>query len=97
MTTSSPTERCHANLLPARRTIISRDTLRHSGGRLGCVRAAEAAVRVQAVVEGLAVDTQDMGLQVALLGRAVGAVPALERLPYCGKEGQRNQTSCLYF
>lgn len=63
---------------------------------MGCVRAAEAAVRVQAVVEGLAVDTQDMGLQVALLGRAVGAVPALERLPSCGKEGQRNQTSCLY-
>lgn len=61
------------------------------------MRAAEAAVRVQAVVEGLAVDTQDMGLKVALLGRAVGAVPALERLPSCRKEGQRNQTSCLYF
>lgn len=62
------------------------------------MRAAEAAVRVQAVVEGLAVDTQDMGLQVALLGRAVRAVPALERLPSCrGKKRQRNHTSCLYF
>lgn len=52
------------------------------------VRAAKAAVRVQAVVEGLAVDTQDVGLQVALLGRAVGAVPALERLPGCRKDEQ---------
>lgn len=61
------------------------------------MRAAEATVRVQAVVEGLAVDAQDVGLQVALLGRAVRAVPALERLPGCGKEGQRDQTSHLYF
>lgn len=59
------------------------------------MRAAEAAVWVQAVVEGLAVDTEDVGLQVALLGRAVGAVPALKRLPSCRKEGQRNQTDCV--
>lgn len=57
------------------------------------VRAAEAAVRVQAVVEGLAVDTQDVSLQVALLGCAVGAVPALERLPGCRKDEQTKQTS----
>lgn len=43
--------------------------------------AFEAAVRVLAVVKGHAVDTQDMGLQVALLRGTVGAVPALERLP----------------
>lgn len=90
MTTSSPTEWCHANLVPARRAAISRDTLRHSGGRVRRVRAAEAAVRVQAVVEGLAVDTQDVGLQVALLGRAIGAVPALERLPGCREDKQDN-------
>lgn len=45
------------------------------------MRASEAAVRVEAVVKGLAVDTEDVGLQVALLGGAVGAVPALEWLP----------------
>lgn len=59
------------------------------------VRAAEAAVRIQAVVEGLAVDAQHVGLQVALLGRAVGAVPALERLPGCRKDEQTQQTSFL--
>lgn len=95
MTTSSPTEWCHANLVPARRAVLSCDTLRHSGGRLRRVRAAEAAVRVQAVVEGLAVDTQDVGLQVALLGGAVGAVPALERLPGCREEKQTKPTSLL--
>lgn len=58
--------------------------------RVRRVRAAEAAVRVQAVVKGLAVDTQDVGLQVALLGRAVGAVPALERLPGCREDEQDN-------
>lgn len=95
MTTSSPTEWCHANLVSAWCAVISRDTLRHSGGRLRRMWAAEAAVRVQAVVEGLAVDTQDVGLQVALLGRAVGAVPALERLPGCRKDEQTKQTSFL--
>lgn len=64
---------------------------------MGRVRAAEAAVRVQAVVEGLAVDAQDVGLQVALLGRAVGAVSALERLPGCREEEQRKPASHLYF
>lgn len=48
---------------------------------MGRVRAPQAAVGVEAVVEGLAVDAEDVGLQVALLGGAVGAVPALERLP----------------
>lgn len=57
------------------------------------MRAAEAAVRVQAVVEGLAVDAQDVGLQVALLGCTVGAIPALERLPGCRKDEQTKQTS----
>lgn len=42
---------------------------------------AQASVWVQAAVEGPAVDTQDMGFQVTLLGGAVRAVPALERLP----------------
>lgn len=95
MTTSSPTEWCHANLVPARRAVVSLNTLRHSGGRLRHVRAAEAAVWVQAVVEGLAVDTQDVGLQVALLGRVVGAVPALERLPGCRKDERTKQSSFL--
>lgn len=45
------------------------------------MRASEAAVGVEAVVEGFAVDTEDVGLQVALLGGAIGAVPALEWLP----------------
>lgn len=60
------------------------------------MRASEATVRVQAVVEGLAVDAQDVGLQVALLGRAVGAVPALERLPSCGREGGRDRDTRLH-
>lgn len=47
------------------------------------MRASQAAVRVLAVVEGLAVDAQDVGLQVALLGGAVGAVAALEGLSSC--------------
>lgn len=41
-------------------------------------RSLEAAVRVLAVVEGHAVDTQHVGLQVALLRGAVRAVLALE-------------------
>lgn len=40
----------------------------------------EAAVRVLAVVEGHAVDAQHVGLEVALLGGAVGAVATLEGL-----------------
>ena len=52
------------------------------------VRATEAAVRVQAVVKGLAVHAQDVGLQVALLGCTVGAVAALEGLASCGKMGK---------
>lgn len=54
------------------------------------MRASEAAVGVEAVVKGLAVDTEDMGLQVALLGGAVGAVPALEWFP--SWERQKGQT-----
>ncbi|TNN67973.1 hypothetical protein EYF80_021765 [Liparis tanakae] len=50
--------------------MISQDALRQCGGPLGRVRAAQAAVGVEAVVEGLAVDTEDVGLQVALLGGA---------------------------
>ena len=41
--------------------------------------AFEAPVGVLAIVEGHAMDTQDMGLQVALLGGTVGAVTAPER------------------
>lgn len=75
--------------------IISRDTRRQSRGPRGHVRASQAAVRVLAVVEGLAVDAQDVGLQVALLGGAVGAVAALEGLPGCGRgaEGRREGKS----
>ena len=58
------------------------------------MRASQAAVGVEAVVKGLAVDTQDVGLQVALLGGAVGAVPALEWLPTWKR--QRNQTYYQY-
>lgn len=54
------------------------------------MRASKAAVGVEAVVEGFAVDTQDVGLQIALLGGAVGTVPALERLP----SWKRKQISC---
>ena len=53
-------------------------------------RAFEAPVGVLAVVEGHAVDTQHMGLQVALLGGTVGAVTALERSLACrGKQNKR--------
>lgn len=51
--------------------------------------ALEASVGVLAVVEGHAVDTQHVGLQVSLLGGAVGAVAALERPSTC-REEERN-------
>jgi len=71
--------------------MISQDALRQSGGPLGRVRAAQAAVGVEAVVKGLAVDTEDVGLQVALLGGAVGAVPALEWLPSLERERRQKE------
>lgn len=42
--------------------------------------AAKAPVRVQAVVKGLAMNAEDVCLQVAFLGGTVGAVSALEGL-----------------
>lgn len=58
--------------------------------------AAEAAVRVQAVVKGSAVNTQNVGLQVALLRGTVRAVPALERLPsWEGGEKKKSEKTNL--
>lgn len=45
------------------------------------MRTSKAAVRVETVVKRPTVHTKDVSLQVALLGGAVGAVTALERLP----------------
>lgn len=91
MTTSSPTEWCHANLVSPWRVVVSRDARRQSGGPLGRVWASKAAVRVEAVVKGLTVDAEDVGLQVPLLGSAVRAVSALERLPTWTKKKERKR------
>lgn len=90
MTTSSPTQRCHTDLVSAWFTVVSRDTQRRSGRCLGCMWASEAAVRVETVVEGLTMDAEDVGLQVPFLRCTVGAVPALERLP-CWKNKNKNK------
>lgn len=52
-------------------------------------RTFEASVRVLAVVKGHAVNTQHVGLQVAFLRGAVGAVAALER-PLTSMTWERN-------
>lgn len=90
MITSSPAEGCHADLVSPRRAVVSRDAQRQSGGHLGRVRASKAAVGVEAVVKGLPVDAEDMSLQVALLGGAVGAVAALERFPSWENKTKKN-------
>lgn len=57
--------------------------------------ASEAAVGVEAVVKWLAVDTEDVCLQVALLGGAIGAVSALERLPSWKKKSRQPEKKNL--
>lgn len=58
-------------------------------------RAFETSVRVLAVVKGHAVNTQHVGLQVAFLRGAVGAVTALER-PLTSMTWERNRQTYHY-